>query len=71
MCFKASDAPRYAMGFLAVVVTNVVGAILIVVYRYVCIWDNKRRDATGIAEGFDHAYADEGDVKNKQFRYIL
>lgn len=28
------------------------------VYRFVCMWENKRRDKIG-AEGFDHAYEDD------------
>jgi hypothetical protein len=29
------------------------------VYRVYCIWENKRRDKTGTAEAFDHAYEDD------------
>lgn len=28
-------------------------------YRFYCIWENKRRDRTGTAEAFDHAYEDD------------
>jgi hypothetical protein len=42
-----------------VVVTSVVAALLIIAYRFLCMWDNKRRDKSGIAEGFDNAYDDD------------
>jgi len=36
------------------------------VYRLVCIRENKRRDNTGIMEAFEHAYED--DVTDKKVR---
>lgn len=33
-------------------------AVLAIVYRYVCLWENKRRDKLG-TEAFDHAYEDD------------
>jgi hypothetical protein len=39
-------------------VTSVIAALLAVVYRYVCLWENKKRDRLG-AEAFDHAYEDD------------
>lgn len=59
MAFKAEDAPRYAPGFIAVVVTSIAAALLILVYRGVCVWDNNKRDKAGTAEGFDNAFADD------------
>lgn len=35
-----------------------VAAVLAIVYRYVCVWENNRRDKLG-AEAFDHAYEDD------------
>ena len=32
--------------------------MLALVYRYVCVWENKRRDKLG-NEAFDHAYEDD------------
>ncbi|KAH7011033.1 allantoate permease [Ilyonectria destructans] len=71
LLFKKRDAPRYVPGFIAVVVTSLAAGILAVIYRYVCVWENRRREETG-SEGFDHAYEDDlTDIKNPQFRYIL
>lgn len=33
--------------------------VLIAVYWYLAIKENKKRDASGILEGFDHAYEDD------------
>lgn len=30
-----------------------------VVYRYLCVWDNHRRDKTGVMEAYEHAYEDD------------
>ncbi|KAH7173192.1 uncharacterized protein B0J16DRAFT_188134 [Fusarium flagelliforme] len=72
LCFKKEDAPRYVPGFIVVVVTAIVAALLAIAYRLMCMWTNKKRDKAGIMEGFDHAYEDDlTDKKNMQFRYIL
>lgn len=71
LLFKTKDAPKYASGFVAVVITSILAGLLAIVYRYVCIWENKRRDKKGV-EAFDHAYEDDlTDMKNPQFRYQL
>ncbi|KAK5101135.1 hypothetical protein LTS08_004741 [Lithohypha guttulata] len=71
LLFKPADAPGYAPGWEATVITAVLAAVLALVYRFVCMWENKRRDKIG-AEGFDHAYEDDlTDMKNPQFRYQL
>lgn len=59
LCFKEQDYPRYVPGFIVTVVTTFVAAVLVLVYRMVCLWDNRRRDATGVLEGFEHAYEDD------------
>ena len=59
LLFKPQDAPRYASGFLTVVITGIVGVLLMVVYRYVCVWDNHRRDKSGVLEAYEHAYEDD------------
>lgn len=59
LCFKKEDAPRYVPGFIVVVVTSIIAALLALVYRVMCMWTNKRRDKAGIMEGFDHAYEDD------------
>jgi hypothetical protein len=72
LLFKLADAPAYAPGFIAVLITSLVAAFLAVVYRYVCIWENQKRDKTGTLEGFEHAYEDDlTDKRNPQFRYTL
>ncbi|KAF2012447.1 allantoate permease [Aaosphaeria arxii CBS 175.79] len=72
LVFKPSDAPRYPEGFTVVTVTAIISGLLAVVYRYYCIWENKKRDEAGMLEGFDNAYDDDlTDKKNPQFRYIL
>lgn len=51
--------------------TAIAAALLALVYRFVCIWHNKRRDKEG-TENFDHAYEDDlTDKTNKNFRYTL
>ncbi|KIW12240.1 hypothetical protein PV08_09516 [Exophiala spinifera] len=64
LLFKPKDAPEYAPGFIAVLVTAAASAGLNLLYRFVCVWQNKRRDRAGILEAFDHAYED--DVTDKK-----
>lgn len=72
LLFKPEDAPVYAPGFVAVLATSIAAAALAIVYRYVCIWENRKRDKSGTLEGYDHAYEDDlTDRKNPQFRYML
>lgn len=72
LLFKPQDAPAYGPGFVAVLATAIAAAALAIVYRYVCIWENRRRDKSGTMEGFDNAYDDDlTDMKNPQFRYTL
>lgn len=44
--------------------TAAASAGLNVLYRLICVWQNKRRDQAGIMEGYDHAYED--DVTDKK-----
>ncbi|KAL4945770.1 hypothetical protein BDV06DRAFT_229953 [Aspergillus oleicola] len=72
LCFREVDAPRYVPGFIVTVVTTAVAGVLVFVYRVVCLWDNQRRDNTGLLEGFEHAYEDDlTDRTNPQFRYTV
>lgn len=64
LLFKPKDAPEYAPGFIAVLVTAAASAGLNLLYRYICVWQNKRRDKSGTLEGYDHAYED--DVTDKK-----
>jgi hypothetical protein len=62
--FKEEDAPGYAPGFEAVVITSILSAALALVYRYLSMWENKRRDKAGILEDYEHAYDDDlTDIK--------
>jgi hypothetical protein len=64
LLFKVGDAPTYGPGFLAVVITSILAAVLAVVYRYLCIWENNKRDKSGQIEAFDNAYMDDlTDIK--------
>ncbi|KAF2482832.1 hypothetical protein BDY17DRAFT_325084 [Neohortaea acidophila] len=62
---------KYNSGWLITTVTAAAASVLILVYRALCIWDNRRRDASGTMERFDHAYEDPTDKENRQFRYIM
>lgn len=59
LVFKPQDAPRYEPGFIVVVATAIAAAVLAIVYRFICVWENRRRDKTGTLEGFEHAYEDD------------
>jgi hypothetical protein len=59
LIFKEKDAPKYGPGWTAVVITSVLSGVLTLCYRLHCIWENKRRDATGIMEGTDNAFEDD------------
>jgi hypothetical protein len=71
MLFKPEDAPVYAPGFIAVLATSIVAALLAIVYRFVCIRENGRRDESGAQECLASAREDVGDVGNPYFRYVL
>ena len=57
--FKVEDAPEYSPGFIACIATSVAAAVLSMVYRFYCIWENRKRDNAGIEESYDHAYEDD------------
>lgn len=59
LLFKQADAPRYAPGFIATFATTIATAVLAVVYRYLSIWENNRRDKSGTLESYEHAYDDD------------
>ncbi|KIW12833.1 hypothetical protein PV08_08020 [Exophiala spinifera] len=72
LVYRPQDAPRYEHGFIIVVITAIIAGVLGLVYRFICVWENKRRDRSGTLEGFEHAYEDDlTDKTNPQFRYIL
>lgn len=49
--------------------TSIAVALLSMVYRFLCIRENRKRDATGTLEGFDHAYED--DLTDKKVSVLL
>lgn len=59
LVFKEEDAPSYGPGFAVVLATTIASMVLMLIYRIVCIRENKRRDKTGIMEGYEHAYEDD------------
>lgn len=65
LLFKEKDNPSYDSGFIAVIACCAAACVLTVIYRYPCIWENQRRDRSGIAEGFDNAF----DDVSTDFRY--
>ncbi|KAJ5825864.1 hypothetical protein N7474_003002 [Penicillium riverlandense] len=70
--FREQDAPRYNLGFIVVVITALVAAAFILIYRVLCGLENRRRDRMGTTEAFEHAYEDDlTDKMNMQFRYAL
>ncbi|KAF9889914.1 hypothetical protein FE257_006786 [Aspergillus nanangensis] len=72
LVFEEKDAPRYVPGFIVVIVTSVMSGLLVIVYRFLCIRENKKRDQTGITEGYGNAYQDDmTDKTNPEFRYII
>jgi hypothetical protein len=72
LLFIESEAPYYNTGWIATITTMILAISLTIVYRFVCVWENKKRDRSGTAEAFDHAYEDDlTDITNKQFRYTL
>jgi MFS family permease len=72
LVFLTKEKPLYTTGFIVCTVTSIIAAFLILAYWWVCKAENKKRDATGVMEGFDNAYEDDlTDMKNPQFRYIL
>lgn len=57
--FRQQDAPRYATAFIIVLITAILTQVLTVIYRFLCVRENRKRDNSGIQEGFDHAYEDD------------
>lgn len=55
-----------------VIVTAIAAGVGIFLYRLLCVWHNRKRDASGIMEGFEHAYDDDAtDVKVEFLHYSL
>lgn len=58
MIFKDDDAPRYVLGFV-VIVTSFIAGITVLIYRLVCVFENRKRDQSGTVEGYENAYQDD------------
>jgi MFS family permease len=70
LIFKPKDAPGYAPAFIIVFVTALATMVLIGAYWALAVWENKKRDAAGVMEGFENAFDDDQtDKTNPQFRY--
>jgi len=53
-----------------VVVTSAAAAVLALVYRLLCVYENKKRDRAGTLEAFEHAYEDDlTDIKVNPITY--
>lgn len=38
--------------------TSFAAGVVTLIYRFVCVWKNGKRDDSGIPEGYEHAYQD-------------
>jgi hypothetical protein len=54
-----------------VVITSGVAAVLALLYRSVCAWENRKRDKAGTAEAFEHAYEDDLTDKTVCFNHSV
>jgi hypothetical protein len=70
LLFKPEDAPVYAPGFIAVLITSIISAILSIVYRYVAIYQNRKRDESGTLEAFEHAFEDDKTDMKVSVKYF-
>ncbi|OAP60802.1 hypothetical protein AYL99_05804 [Fonsecaea erecta] len=71
LLFKTKDAPVYAPAFAVTVAGLAAAVVLAIIYRFVCKFENSKRDESGMTEAYEHAYNDDlTDRKNKQFRYV-
>ncbi|KIY04069.1 uncharacterized protein Z520_00761 [Fonsecaea multimorphosa CBS 102226] len=71
--FLVEEGPTYPTGFtyITAVISLFLVLVLVLAYRFVCVRENKRRDAAGFVESFDHAYEDDAtDKTNMNFRYV-
>jgi hypothetical protein len=48
-----------------------VAAVLAIVYRFVCIRENRHRNESDSDDGLDSALADVGDRQKPSFKYVL
>jgi hypothetical protein len=70
MLFKPKDAPTYAPGFIMVLATSIVAAVLMIVYSFICIRENRRRGGSDAQDSRDSAL-DVRDGQKPSFKYVL
>ncbi|CAI7597903.1 unnamed protein product [Penicillium glandicola] len=71
--WQTADAPRYRKGLIADVVCFGVIILLFLAYRFLALWENKRRDeaqASGETGSAPDGEVDITDRQDKSFRYI-
>lgn len=71
LVYKTKDAPRYVPGFITVVVTSFAAGVIVLIYRFICVWENRRRDDSGTSEGYENAYQDDLTDKTVSQLYFL
>lgn len=75
-----THSPRYTEGVITGIVTWCLLFVAVIIYRFLCTMDNKKRDAKGISEGdmvheveLDENGLPRNDLTDKedtQFRYV-
>ncbi|TKX26890.1 MFS transporter-like protein 10 [Elsinoe australis] len=77
--YKTEQAPSYKLGIASLLTCNIIEALLFIVFRYVFIWENKRKEkqcadllASGTAEQDlnSTAFSNMTDKENPNFRYV-
>ncbi|KAF4986112.1 hypothetical protein F66182_16858 [Fusarium sp. NRRL 66182] len=69
LTFSANDAPRYDLGFEALVISFSICAILAQVFRFAMVTQNRMRDQKYGEPTAEHGLEDLTDKENKSFRY--
>lgn len=66
LVFQAQDALSFVPDFTIVVIISAIAGVLALVYRFICTWENKKRDKARTLEGYAHAYDD--DLTDREVR---
>lgn len=75
--FRASDAPTYHRGYVGLLSCMIVAAASIILYGFLCRWENRKRDKTQggappeltEAENVAEAFSSLTDREKPRFRY--
>lgn len=59
MLFREENGPRYGPAFTTLVITTATSLLLVLFYRFLCVYSNKKRDKEGNEESFNNAYDDD------------